>query len=182
MKKGKLTSVQLEQKIIHLQSELSRHKKRILDYEENYHYRLLDELKQTNEKLSKRNQLLEGSYQSLHNEKNKLEGELNRLSENVKEKDLKITELEGLLKQKDQKVNPQKSVDFQQLTVMNESKKIQGTLEKMTDQQSFVHPNTDTKNKNDKEVLEEKEKNSLSPTDWFQRNIMEQSSKNKKNT
>lgn len=83
MSKVKLTPVQLQQKIIHLQSELGKYKKRVKDYQENYHYRLLDELREENMSLVEKNQLLQTSYKEIYEKNQQLEQENKQHQENL---------------------------------------------------------------------------------------------------
>ncbi|MYL30147.1 hypothetical protein GLW03_09980 [Halobacillus halophilus] len=47
----KKDAVQLQQKLIYYRSELDKYKKKVQDYQENYHYSMLESLKNENEKL-----------------------------------------------------------------------------------------------------------------------------------
>ncbi|ADU31136.1 hypothetical protein [Evansella cellulosilytica] len=96
MAKEKLTPVQVKQKVIYLQSELQKYRNKVKDYEENYHYKLLEELKVENDMLKKENRKLEDKMEQLTNEKKGLLLEKEQLEANIqimtREKEKMISE------------------------------------------------------------------------------------------
>ena len=88
----KLTNVQLQQKIIHLQSELSRYKELVVKYQTNYHYKQMDEL---NTKLITLNEQLQEKEAEIANA-NKAKAEIEKhvqqmIDERTSEKEHLIT-------------------------------------------------------------------------------------------
>ena len=76
MKQEKLTTLQIKQKMIHLNSEVMKYQKRVKDYEENYHYQLLKELRMENESLIEKNAQSAENLKRVTEEKEKLENQV----------------------------------------------------------------------------------------------------------
>ena len=90
MTEQKLSNVQYQQKVIHLQSEVKKYQERIKDYEDNYHYQLLKELKGREKTLEekanhlyKENKILANHLARVEEENRKLKAEISKI---VKEK------------------------------------------------------------------------------------------------
>ncbi|MDQ0255370.1 DNA-binding winged helix-turn-helix (wHTH) protein [Evansella vedderi] len=105
MQKIKLTPVQLQQKIIHLQSEIGKYKKQINDYQENYHYSLLEELREENKALVDKNELLETSYKEIYEKNQQLEQEINEIKTNLSKKEEQNQKLLEELKEVQERFN-----------------------------------------------------------------------------
>lgn len=84
MKKENLTPIQYKQKVIHLQAEVSKYRRRVKEFEENYHYHLLTELKGENEKLKEKNKTLEEQHLARLQENKKLVNKITKLEEEMK--------------------------------------------------------------------------------------------------
>ncbi|MFA9555793.1 hypothetical protein ACERII_00600 [Evansella sp. AB-rgal1] len=69
--KVRLSNVQLKQKILHLQSETAKYKQKVKIYEEQYHYKLLEELTKEKEQLEDRVHYLEDQIKRIE-ERNKI--------------------------------------------------------------------------------------------------------------
>ncbi|MDG5789119.1 hypothetical protein QA612_16805 [Evansella sp. AB-P1] len=72
MDRDRMSKVQLKQKIIHLQAELAKFQQRVKDYEENYHYKMIEELTKEKDELLAKNQLLRESFQATYEKKQQL--------------------------------------------------------------------------------------------------------------
>lgn len=79
----RLTPVQLQQRVIFLQAEVAKYKEKVRNYQENYHYQLLDDLKTENKDLIKKNQLLAEQKEKADALKTKLEMELKEIREHA---------------------------------------------------------------------------------------------------
>jgi len=115
----------LKQQIIHYKAEISRYQKQLKEYQENYYYRLIDELRKENERLNELVNQLQSSNEGEEEEgeKEQIEDKLHfirdksieqlsemkeendRLKANLEELQIKIKELEN--NQSRQLLNPQ---------------------------------------------------------------------------
>ncbi|MBU9723621.1 MULTISPECIES: hypothetical protein [Bacillaceae] len=123
-RKKSLTTTQLQQKVIHLQSELSKCRQKIADYQNNYHYQLLEELKEKNQVLESRNKLLERSFKEVHEEKDRKEKEnaelIEKLDEVNKMRDALNEELESLKENNKHSDNNSEVLSSEDSTIDNE--------------------------------------------------------------
>ncbi|MBM7553623.1 hypothetical protein [Thalassobacillus pellis] len=72
MKKNTTTDpIQLQQKIIHFKSELAKYKEKVKDYQDNYHYSQLEQLKEQNNKLREEKEEAVNDIQALQQESDK---------------------------------------------------------------------------------------------------------------
>lgn len=93
MKKEKLTTLQYQQKVIHLQSEVSKYRQLVKNYEENYHYHLLNELKLENSTLSEKNNNLKKEMEKYQLENKKLFLQLTKLRDEIESYKLENSKL-----------------------------------------------------------------------------------------
>ncbi|UCZ51938.1 hypothetical protein LGQ02_13870 [Bacillus shivajii] len=77
--KDKLSKVQLKQKIIHLQAESKRYLKKLNEYEANYHFYVLKELKNDKKQLEEEVKKLKKERDQANNEKDQLVNQLKSL-------------------------------------------------------------------------------------------------------
>lgn len=78
-------AVLLQQKIIHFKSELAKYKEKVKDYQENYHYALLEKLKKENAKLLEEQNVLKKDRNVISQELNKrIQGLEEQLAKAVK--------------------------------------------------------------------------------------------------
>ncbi len=100
----KLSTMQLKQRIIYLQAELKQCREKIHRYQENYHYRQLDELKEANEVLTLKYEELKETYDQISIGKKELQQKVDVLQSQKEEWEEKKKEqsekLEDYLKEK----------------------------------------------------------------------------------
>ncbi|WP_413379712.1 hypothetical protein [Alkalihalobacillus sp. 1P02AB] len=107
---SKLTATQLQQRIIHLQSELKKYKYLVEQYQNNYHYNLIDSLKEENEL---KNQEINEINEALQNEKKNSKNifkEVSRLKENYEQDLQTLNQLNESLKQELQQMKQEEDV------------------------------------------------------------------------
>ncbi|UTR11103.1 hypothetical protein MM300_01865 [Evansella sp. LMS18] len=172
MKQERMTTVQLKQKVIHLRSELHKYEKKIKDYEENYHYRLLEDLKQNNEELRQKNETAEEQMKKLTNEKERLLNE----NEEWRQKFKAAAEKINVLTEKGILLNKQLEETLQDNVLLME--KIKKYEERST---TFLPlPEENRKAGLQRKNREEGEgKARVAKDDWFISNLHTQQKKNK---
>ncbi|MGP4062196.1 hypothetical protein [Halobacillus sp. H74] len=128
-------TVLLQQKIIHFKSELAKYKEKVKDYQENYHYALLEKLKKENADLIEEQEELKRDRNVSIQEANKRMQGLEQQLSNVKrlqEKQVQETELwkeKANRFQEDYKETSQRVVDLQK-----EASSLQYRLKKQEDE------------------------------------------------
>ncbi|SFJ75244.1 hypothetical protein SAMN04487936_10445 [Halobacillus dabanensis] len=86
-------TILLQQKIIHFKSELAKYKEKVKDYQENYHYALLEKLKKENAKLLEEQNALKKDRNVTSQELNKrIQGLEEQLAKAVKLKEEQVHE------------------------------------------------------------------------------------------
>ncbi|MDG5789503.1 hypothetical protein QA612_18755 [Evansella sp. AB-P1] len=150
--------LQMKQRIIHLKSELSRYKSKIRDYEENYHYKLLEELKVNNHDLQNN---LKSKQVELDNTKEKLIDKekkvqqltvnLNQLTEEknrskvVLEEKIQLEKQLEQYKEEDDKRKKELSKYQEELNDLKEKLKVyEGELDTEEREKAKKKPNNDT--------------------------------------
>lgn len=119
---NKLDKVQLMQRVIHLQSELSRYKQVVSKYQNNYHYKQFDELKEELEaakekivqkdediaELNKVNSELEGSAKQLVERYSGNQEEYEKLKEKLEQLEKENSSLQNKIEQQEKEINNHK--------------------------------------------------------------------------
>ncbi|MFG6121367.1 hypothetical protein [Thalassobacillus sp. B23F22_16] len=121
--------IQLQQKIIHFKAELAKYKEKVKDYQENYHYAQLDDLKEQNI------QLLEDKA-ALDYQVEKMEHELRAAEEIIAEQQsdrsrlqIKNKSLQELLQKQESEFRVQKeNLTFRIEHLLKEKEKVQNKL------------------------------------------------------
>ncbi|GGC99523.1 hypothetical protein GCM10007216_32810 [Thalassobacillus devorans] len=121
--------IQLQQKIIHFKAELAKYKEKVKDYQENYHYAQLDDLKEQNI------QLLEDKA-ALDYQVEKMEQELRAAEEIIAEQQsdrsrlqIKNKSLQELLQKQESEFRVQKeNLTFRIEHLLKEKEKVQNKL------------------------------------------------------
>ncbi|GAF66849.1 hypothetical protein BTS2_3754 [Bacillus sp. TS-2] len=155
---SKLTPTQLQQRVIHLQSELNKYKALVEQYQNNYHYNLIDTLQ---EKVNKQTETITLLEEILENEKKSYQTISEEFSTYKHRYDKKLNSLE-----KDHK-NLQKQLEQSQ---QNHSKTDSEPTEKELEEKKEVFPylqNNEQLNQSDTSKDEEEKKNDH----WFYKNF-----------
>lgn len=128
---SKLDDVQLKQKIIHLQAELSRYKEIVKDYQTNYHYNKLDELAKEIEKFKNSMAEKEEEVKQIKFDKKEVEEHVMLLVEKNREVDETYSELKERLEQLE-KENSLLKVENEKIS--SENHRLQKDLEQLEEE------------------------------------------------
>ncbi|WP_088103453.1 hypothetical protein [Halalkalibacter urbisdiaboli] len=180
----------LKQKLIHVQSELTRCKEQLKEYQEDYHYRQLDELKEKNielqTELERLNEALEGKEmnnqqlteeleqvkQELEQVKHELNGTVN---ENVKMK-------EQLNQERESSIKSQENVDnyiAQNKELSQLVSELKEIIENKDNELNSLRQEAVKLKESLKEKEVEQEQNDTSqPESWFFQNLLEKNAMN----
>ncbi|KGA97307.1 hypothetical protein AJ85_16645 [Alkalihalobacillus alcalophilus ATCC 27647 = CGMCC 1.3604] len=157
----KLTATQLQQRIIHLQSELKKYKYLVEQYQNNYHYNLIDTLKEENEL---KNQEIDELNEALQNEKKNSKNifkEVSRLKEKYEQDLQTLRQLNESLKQEIQQIQQTKQIE----NVTNDSAEITDSNTKDEEIYPFLQKNYSDYPTKKTQSTEEKSNS------WFYRNF-----------